>query len=75
MQSTQFKNLCRRIDRIDKEAAQYVRKHSDYPDSDSPELSNAFIFEHTPQGHNYWVNICEILDSRPGKGGWTSKED
>ena len=60
-------NLIRRVARIDKEAAKYIKQRlkeyepgaKDYYTSRT--LVDSFVFAATPQGGNYWYKLAKQL--------------
>jgi hypothetical protein len=58
-----YVDLCRRVAKIDKDAAQYLitsaRELPIFVLSD--DLSSCFLWIDTPQGHRYWSNLYKKL--------------
>ena len=60
-------NLIRRVARVDKEAAKYIKQRlkdyiygeEGYSTADS--LSGSFIFSDTPQGGDYWYRLMKAI--------------
>ena len=59
-----MKNLLERIERIDPEAARYIREDAPRLDSyrESSDLLGLFLWNLTPQGGVYWADIYNTLD-------------
>lgn len=55
--------LIGRIEKIDPEAAQWMRDNTSWIRGRS-RLSQAFLWEKTPQGHWYWASIAHELDEQ-----------
>ena len=65
MRSKNYEELCKRVESIDKKAAEYMRGDARKLDDfyESGDISECFTWCDTPQGGQYWNNIDEILDS------------
>ena len=61
--------LCDRVEKLDPEAAKYMREEAPKLESfagqpgDGPMqyITAAFLFDHTPQGHEFWWTMHERL--------------
>ena len=63
---TDYDGLCRRVERIDRGAADYLRNEA--PSLAGFEydkcLSACFVWDETPQGHDFWVTISGKLGNK-----------
>lgn len=59
-----YENLCKRVEKIDPKAAEYMRGEAKGLKSfrGSSDLALCFIWHYTPQGNNYWSNIEKKLN-------------
>lgn len=69
---TNYLALCERVEKLDPEAAKYMREEAPklprfayLPEDTEPvaDLSSAFEWGRTPQGHEYWKSIKDRLTS------------
>lgn len=67
---TRFEELISEVEKIDPEAAKYVKSldwlttedaNEDYADDTDLLLSDLFLFNMQPQGHDYWETIADQL--------------
>jgi len=64
MYSKDYEELCNRVEKIDKDAADYMRGDARNIDcfAESDDISACFEWERTAQGWQYWKNIEDLLD-------------
>lgn len=64
MYSKDYEDLCKRVEAIDKKAAEYMRGDARKMRSfyENKDISVCFLWRHTPQGWQYWNNIDDILN-------------
>ena len=57
---TPYEELIQQVEAFGPEAAEYLRTDARQLEgfSDSSKLDQCFVWEYTPQGHDYWDNIC-----------------
>lgn len=66
MRSKYYEELCKRVEKIDKNAAEYMRgdarKLVSFMETD--DILRCFAWKDTIQGFDYWFNICNKLNNR-----------
>ncbi len=61
-----YLSLIARVEAIDKDAAEYLRTNvfKLRGGAQSNSLDSCFVFAETPQGHRYWKNIADKIDTK-----------
>ena len=73
MKHPHFNKLVQRVAKIDSEAAAWLRTNRCWlPDThcDPVKLSQAFIWDRTPQGYSYWLMVADMLGEPYGITDW-----
>ena len=59
----EFEVLVEAVEKIDQEAAKYLRENVEYDYKDG-DIASLFPWDLTPQGQDYWMDIYEKLSER-----------
>jgi hypothetical protein len=58
---TNLESLIERVEKIDFNAAKFMKDNLHWMDEDVSELIECFSWDYTPQGHAYWNRISKKL--------------